>query len=235
MLFLCINFGSNSSGDLIVPSWLQEVGVLVPAFVISMSLLNCLCFHLPQFCDLGALGQLCSTARDWIWQTKRAMAKSVMQTKFDVDQLCARHDQDLPSLQRVRFLLLRNRNRDLMDRETWIDVCRLQCCLSHLRRIVVNNQGELTLGAILRYLMHGMVGNIRIDERTLVDFLNEVMGARHDYRDMLDEECTHALAYFSQTWSRSCVCDFTIGSVLVVLFKSKIEQDFHRVLGCSIN
>ena len=96
-------------------------------------------------------------------------------------------------------------------------------------------RGRLTLGAIVKFLVPGMVGNIRIDERTLVDFLNKVTGARNDYRDMLDEECTHAIAYFSQTWSRSCVCDFTIGNVLVVLFKSKIEQDFQRGIGCSIS
>ena len=58
------------------------------------------------------------------------------------------------------------------------------------------------------------------------------MGVQYDvYIDpkMLDEECADAIANFSQTWSRTCVdCDFTIGNILLVLFRSKIDLDFQR-------
>ena len=87
-----------------------------------MALHSCLRFHLPQFCGLDALGQLCSTARGWAWQTKRAIAKAVMQTKIDIDQLCMRHHQDYPPFQRVQFLVQRNINCDLMDRGVWTEV-----------------------------------------------------------------------------------------------------------------
>ena len=94
-------------------------------------------------------------------------------------------------------------------------------------------RGRLTLGAIVKYLVPGMVGNIRIDECTLLDFYNETMGVEyeHIYSEMLDEECADAIANFSQTWSRACVDDdFTIGNVLVVLFRSKIDLDIQRVM-----
>ena len=113
-------------------------------------------------------------AKGWVRQTKRAIAKAVMQTKVDIDLLCMRHHQDFPSSQRVQFLVERNISLDLMDRGTWTEVCRLQCCLSRIRKIINNRGiltlGRLTVGAIVKYLVPGMVGNFRIDEYTLLDF-----------------------------------------------------------------
>ena len=92
---------------------------------------------------------------------------------------------------------------------------------------------SLTVGAIVKYLVPGMVGNFRIDEYTLLDFYNEtmIMGDQYEHieSEVLDEECADAIANFSQTWSRTCVdCDFTIGNILLVLFRSKIVLDFQR-------
>ena len=89
----------------------------------------------------------------------------------------------------------------------------------------------LTLGAIVKFLVPDMVGNIRIHEYTLLHFYNEIVGVEYEHipSEMLDEECADAIANFSQTWSRTCVdCDFTIGNILLVLFRSKIVLDFQR-------
>ena len=200
-----------------------------------MALQDCLRFYLPELCAIGALGKLGCTARMWFCQTKKAMAKAVMQTRLDVDQLCVRHRQSFPSFQRIQFLALRNISCHVMDRRTWTEVCRLQCCLSEIRRIAESHLEDVTLRAILEYLVQGMVNNIRIHEGTLLDLYNEAVGSCHEHihRDLLDNECTDAIGRFSQTWSRSCVdCDFTIGSVLVALFKAKIELDCQRLIAC---
>ena len=207
-----------------------------------MALHNCLRFHLPQFCGLDALGQLCSTARGWVWQTKMAIAKAVVLTKVDVDLLCTKHRQEFPATRRVDFLVLRNNNRDLMDRGVWTEVCRLQVCLSRIRKMVNSStiipRGTLTMGDIVAYIIPGMVGNFCIDEYALLHFYNEATPRHHDIIDpsLLDEECVDAIANFSQTWSRSCVFDeFTVGQVLWVLFRSKIDLAFQRFISGSDN
>ena len=201
-----------------------------------MALPDCLHLHLHQFCGVGALGQLCSTARGWVSQTQKAIAEAVMQTKFDIDQLCMHHDLCFPSDNKVQFLVLRNPNLDLMDRGTWTEVCRLQCCLSFFRKIVGNATSRpLRIRQIVRFLVPGIIGNLRIDEITLLD-LYSIYPALHDGQcadEILDGQCADAISIFSQTWSRSCVeddiTDFTIGNVLKVLIKSQWRSEWSRI------
>ena len=98
------------------------------------------------------------------------------------------------------------------------------------------------MGDIVAYIIPGMVGNFCIDEYTLLHFYNETVNADYDHRhdnihpSFLDEECVDAIANFSQTWSRSCVFDeFTIGQVIWVLFRSKIDLAFQRFISGSDN
>ena len=94
------------------------------------------------------------------------------------------------------------------------------------------------MGDIVAYIIPGMVGNFCIDEYALLHFYNEATPRHHDIIDpsLLDEECVDAIANFSQTWSRSCVFDeFTVGQVLWVLFRSKIDLAFQRFISGSDN
>ena len=108
----------------------------------------------------------------------------------------------------------------------------------HLNRL--RHRGKLTLGEIVRYLVPGMVGNIRIDEYTLLDFYNETVSAEnehgheHIHPDIFDEDFSGAIANFSQTWSRRVVDEFTFGQVLFVLFRTKIDLEIQRFIGGSI-
>ena len=197
-----------------------------------MTLFECLCLHVLEFCDFRSLGQLCSTARDSTQQTKRTMVQRVMQAKFDVDQLCARHSQDFPSPKRVNRLCEKNKNYDLMDRATWIEICRLQCCLSHLRKTAVFNGEGLTLRAIVRYLKHGTRINFsRIDEYTLVDFYNEVTGSvMIDMNGLLEQDYTDAITLFAKTWSQQSDKDLTLEFIFMVLFNTVISFQFMGIL-----
>ena len=197
-----------------------------------MFLLDCLCLHVLEFCDFLSLGQLCCTARDSTQQTKRTMVHRIMQTKIDVDQLCARHNQDFPSPFRVnrlgRKLQSHGQNHDLFYRANWIPICRLQCCLSHLRKTAVSNGEGLTLRATLRYLKHGTRVNFsRIDEYTLVDFYNEVTGnVMIDMDRWLEQDYTDAIALFAKSWSQSCVEDLTLEFIFMVLFNTVVSHQF---------
>ena len=181
-----------------------------------------------EFCDFRSLGQLCSTARESTRQTKRTMAQRVMQVKFDVDQLCARHNQDFPSPKRVNRLCEKNKNYNLMDRATWIEICRLQCCLSHLRKTAESNGEGLTLRATLRYVKHGTrLDFSRIDEYTLVDFYNEVTGnVMIDMDRRLEQDYTDAIALFAKTWSQSCGDELTLEFIFMVLFNTVVSHQF---------
>ena len=193
-----------------------------------MLLFDCLCLHVLEFCDVLSLGQLCCTARDSTQQTKRTLVQRIMQAKFDVDQLCARHNQDFPSPKRVNRLCEKNKNYDLMDRATWIEICRLQCCLSHLRKTAVSNGEGLTLRATLRYLKHGTRFDFsRIDEYTLVDFYNEVTGnVMIDMNRWLEQDYTEAIGLFAKTWSQHSDEDITLEFIFMVLFNTVVSHQF---------
>ena len=203
-----------------------------------MALRDWLRFHLQQFCGLHALGQLCSTARGWVPQTQKAIAEDVMQTKFDIDQLCMRQGLTFPHHNKVQFLVLRNPNLELMDRGTWTEVCRLQCCLSFFRKVIGHITARpLLMRHIVNFLVPGIIGNLRIDECTLLglyrwSMTDAILDGQCDDA-ILDAQCADALSIFSQTWSLSCVeddiTDFTIGNVLKVLFKSQWRCEWSHI------